>query len=247
MFAHAFLIMVTITTITCHVIGILCAVQAVMISRTPQAAIGWGFSLVIFPYLAIPLFLIFGESRFPGYTLAGKRKNLGLDDILERTQRATAPFRSAFPKKYLDAQLLTERIRGLPVTEGNRCELLVDGRAAFDAIFATIDQAEKYVIVQFFIVHDDGLGRELKQHLVAASQRGVKCWLLFDKIGSKKLPKAYIEELKESGISVAAFRTNRQIGWNFQINFRNHRKLALVDGKIAFFGGLNAGDEYLGL
>jgi cardiolipin synthase len=101
--------------------------------------------------------------------------------------------------------------------------------------------------VQFYIVHDDGLGRELKDRLLAASRRGVRCWLLYDSVGSKGLTDAYLSELRDVGVSVQAFVTNRQFGRQFQINFRNHRKLVIVDGRVAFFGGLNAGDEYLGL
>ena len=124
---------------------------------------------------------------------------------------------------------------------------LIDGKETFRTIFEAIQSARGYVIVQFYIVHDDGLGGALKESLVAASRRGVQCWLLYDVVGSKRLTDAYVDELRDAGVSVQAFVTNRQFGRRFQINFRNHRKLVVVDGRIAFLGGLNAGDEYLGL
>ena len=70
-----------------------------MISRTPQAAIGWGLALVFLPYIAIPLFLVFGESRFSGYTLAGAEGNAELDAAIRQAQRALAPFRSPLSSK----------------------------------------------------------------------------------------------------------------------------------------------------
>jgi cardiolipin synthase A/B len=247
MFTQIVVTLAFLVSVMFHVAGIYFAIQAVMISRTPQAAIGWGLALVICPYLAIPLFLVFGESRFSGYTLAGQERHEGLDAGLRQAQRAVTPFRASLMEKYSDAERLGVSLRGLPPTSGNACQLLIDGKETFRTIFQAIETARSYVIVQFYIVHNDGLGRELRERLLAACQRGVRCWLLYDNVGSKGLTEAYLGELRAAGVSVQGFVTNRQFGRQFQINFRNHRKLVVVDGRMAFSGGLNAGDEYLGL
>lgn len=247
MFTQILFTLVLLVSVMIHAAGIYFALQALMISRTPQAAIGWGLALAVCPYLAIPLFLIFGESRFSGYTLAGQDRHEELDAGLRQAQRALTPFRCAFPSKYSDAERLAVSLRGLPATKGNTCRLLIDGKETFRTIFRAIEGARSYVIVQFYIIHDDALGRELRERLLEASRRGVRCWLLYDNVGSKGLTDAYFGELRDAGVSCQAFVTNRQFGRQFQINFRNHRKLVVVDGRIAFFGGLNAGDEYLGL
>jgi cardiolipin synthase len=239
-------IVISLVTLVFQLAGIAFAVRAVLISRTPQASIAWGFALIVLPYVAIPLFLIFGESRFSGYTLAGAGKQKELDNALVRTQEALRPFQCRMLEKYEDAEQLAFKLRGLPATRGNSTKLLIDGEETFEAIFAAIDTAVEYVVVQFYIVHDDKLGRALKDRLLAARKRGARCWLLFDKVGAKGLPESYIEELRAGGVEVQAFVTNRQFGRRFQINFRNHRKLVIVDGRVAFIGGLNAGDEYLG-
>ena len=246
MFTQILVTLLVLVAVMIHAAGIYLAIQAVMISRTPQAAIGWGFALVICPYVAIPLFLIFGESRFSGYTLAGQDRHEELDAGLRQAQRALTPFRTSFPGKYSDAEHLGVSLRGLPPTKGNACRLLIDGKETFRTIFQAIEGARGYVIVQFYIVHDDALGRELRERLLEASRRGIRCWFLYDNVGSKGLTDAYFGELRDAGVSVQAFATNRQFGRQFQINFRNHRKLVVVDGRVAFFGGLNAGDEYLG-
>lgn len=247
MFTQILVTLVVLVSVMFHAAGIYFAIQAVMISRTPQASIGWGLALVICPYVAIPLFLVFGESKFSGYTLAGQDRHEELDAGLRQAQRALTPFRSSFLSKYSDAERLGISLRGLPPTSGNSCRLLIDGKETFRTIFQAIETARSYALVQFYIVHDDGLGRELKDRLLAASRRGVRCWLLYDNVGSKGLTDAFLSELRDVGVSVQAFVTNRQFGRQFQINFRNHRKLVVVDGRVAFFGGLNAGDEYLGL
>ena len=247
MFTEILVAIGLLVVLLCHTAGIYFAIQAVMISRTPQAAIGWALALVICPYVGIPVFLIFGESRFSGYTLAGQDRHEELDAALRQAQRALTPFRAPFQSKYSDAERLGVSLRGLPPSNGNACRLLIDGKETFRTIFQAIEAARSYVIVQFYIIHDDGLGGELRERLIEASRRGVRCWLLYDNVGSKGLTTAYFKELRDAGVAVQGFVTNRQFGRQFQINFRNHRKLVVVDGKIAFFGGLNAGDEYLGL
>ncbi|MEI2619592.1 MAG: phospholipase D-like domain-containing protein [Candidatus Nanopelagicales bacterium] len=135
----------------------------------------------------------------------------------------------------------------LPYTHGNALELLVDGKTTFGAIFSALEVAERYVLIQFFIIKDDGLGRDLHARLLRKAAEGVTIQVLYDEIGSHALPKSYVETLRAAGIAVSAFHTTRGRRNRFQLNFRNHRKIVVVDGRVAFVGGLNVGDEYLGL
>ena len=134
----------------------------------------------------------------------------------------------------------------LPTTRGNHVELLVDGDATFDAIFAAIDSARDYLLVQFFIIHDDTLGRQFQERLIRSARAGVKIYFLYDEVGCHKLPRKWLGALRESGVRVEGFKTTRGWGNRFQLNFRNHRKLVLADGREALTGGLNVGDEYMG-
>jgi cardiolipin synthase len=229
-----------------HGAGVLCAFQAILISRTPQAAIGWSLGLVLFPYLAIPLFLVFGGSTFRGYKLAGRSDDPALAAVLEKARAALAPHTSDLTEKYRDSAFLAERLTHLPVTTGNEATLLIDGAETFAAVGKAIDEAEKYLIVQFFIVRDDELGRDIQQRLLAARARGVTIWMLIDQVGSRQLPTAYRQTLRDAGVQLHVFVTNRERGTRFRLNFRNHRKLVVADGRIAFLGGQNIADEYMG-
>ena len=133
-----------------------------------------------------------------------------------------------------------------PMLTGNAVELLVDGNATFDSILAGIDAARVYILFQFFIIKDDEIGRRVKDRLIARAQDGVRIWLLYDELGSYALPESYIEELLAAGIEVSAFNTRKGPGNRFQVNFRNHRKVVVTDGRVAWIGGHNVGDEYLG-
>jgi len=227
--------------------GVLLALRAILISRTPQAGIAWVIGLITFPIIAIPLFLVFGESRFMGYKQAGRGDSPELDDLLNETDQRLRPFQTAPEATQSDAIGLNERLVGLPLTDGNRADLLVDGNQTFDAIGKAIDAARESVVFQFFIIRDDGLGKKMLTHLKAARERGVEVFVAFDQVGSHQLPESYIDDLKAAGAQVSRFVTNRQLGTKFRVNFRNHRKLVLVDRNVAFVGGLNVGDEYMGL
>lgn len=235
-----------VLTAVVEVVGILLALRAILIARTPQSAIGWALTLVVLPVIGIPLFLVFGESRFSGYTRAGTGESGALDEALKATVRHLDGYRAEVCGLCGDGSKVAENLSGLPPTNGNRVRLLVDGRNTFDAIFQQIDSARESVWVQFFIIHDDLLGGELAERLLAAASRGVECLVMYDQVGSKKMTSSWCEKLLRAGVRIQPFVTNRQHGRHFQINFRNHRKLVIVDGAVAFVGGLNVGDEYMG-
>ncbi len=226
--------------------GIFGAVHAVLTARTSQGALAWALSLVYIPLVALPLYTVFGRGKFQGYVEA-RRASGDFFDGNRDTLVASA--RRARPQHLtgLAAIEACERLAGLPVTSGNRAGLLVNGRETFDAIFAAIEGAERYVLIAFYILRNDGLGRALKDRLIARAREGVRICLLYDEMGSKALGEEYREDLARAGVHVSAFNSTKGPRNRFQLNFRNHRKIVVVDGRTAFIGGHNVGDEYLGL
>jgi cardiolipin synthase len=147
-----------------------------------------------------------------------------------------------FDPKYVALEELAE----MPFTSHNDATLLIDGKETFAAMFAGIEAAKNYIIVQFYIINDDNLGRQLKELLVRKAREGVRVYVLYDEIGSYHLPRAYRRELAEAGVVDLPFRTSKGLRNRFQINFRNHRKIVIADGSVAYVGGLNVGDAYMG-
>ena len=143
------------------------------------------------------------------------------------------------------AALAGQRLAAFPYLGGNQVELLVDGEATFAVFLDGIDRARDYVLVQFYIVRDDRIGRELADRLIARARAGVAVRFLYDEIGSGDLDD-YRERLAAAGVEVAPFGSTRGSGNRFQLNFRNHRKIVVVDGVEGWVGGHNVGDEYLG-
>jgi cardiolipin synthase A/B len=224
-----------------QVLGVLAAGKAVMEARTAQGATAWAVALVAFPLLALPLFLVFGQHRFHDY-VAARRKHLAAFRAAQQRMRAVLRRRGLLVASRYTQPL--ERLSGLPFTDGNSAALLVDGAATFGSIFEGIAAARHYVLVQFYILRDDGLGRELRARLLERAAAGVQVHLLYDKVGSYGLPRAYVDGLRAAGVLVQA-SVGRGVN-RLHLNFRNHRKIVVVDGRRAWVGGLNVGDEYLG-
>ncbi|HUL03935.1 MAG TPA: cardiolipin synthase [Gemmatimonadales bacterium] len=238
--------MIAAITTVFYLAGIVAAVEAVMTVRTAQGAIAWSVSLVSFPFVALPAYLVFGRSKFAGMVAAYRQRKDEIDGLIEEVQRnldASAVPDDDRPSVYRAIQ----RLSGMKLTRGNRAQLLIGGEATFDSILSGIAAARDYVLVQFYMFHDDGLGRRMQQALVERAKAGVRVFMLYDEVGSKGLPGSYTDALKEAGVQVSSFKPTQ--GWRnrFQVNFRNHRKMVVVDGVTGWVGGHNVGDEYLGL
>lgn len=226
-----------------HMLGLLHVIHALMTVRTSQGTIAWIVSLIAAPWIALPLYWIAGRSRFTGYVKARRGEDAELRKLAEDMHRRLRHYEIKPDDAFGRA---AEILGGLPFTRGNELELLIDGEETFRALFRSIDSAENYLLVNFFIVKNDRVGRRFKDALIEKARSGVKVYFLYDEIGSHKLSRSYLRELENAGIRHESFGANRHWWSRLQINFRNHRKIVVVDGKEAFIGGLNVGDEYLG-
>jgi cardiolipin synthase len=228
-----------------HLLGLFSAYKALMESRTSQGAIAWVIFLITFPYISLPIYWILGRNKFKGYTSAKHIKD-------EKIEKELAVFLEGLNAHKMSSSQITaeeaaaEKLAFLPILRGNKVELLIDGETTFENILEGIAQAERYILFQFFIVKDDQIGQQMKEVLIAKAKEGVKVYFLYDEIGSHALSSAYIQSLKNAGISIYPFHTQKGLFNRFQLNFRNHRKIVVVDGRDAWIGGHNVGDEYLG-
>jgi cardiolipin synthase len=236
--------MLGLVVLLMHVLGFTSSIHAVMSTRTSQGAIAWVISLNTFPYIAVPAYWVFGRSKFQGYVTARHADDEELFDVIGAIPSSIDSFRVDLAAEHPDAMAL-EKLAKMPFGSGNDAELLIDGTHTFNSIFEGIRQARDYVLVQFFIVKDDELGQALKAELIAKAKEGVRVYFLYDEIGSHKLPKGYLRELHSAGAEAFSFHTTKGPRNRFQINFRNHRKIVVVDGRVAWIGGHNVGDEYM--
>jgi len=228
-----------------ELVGILLAFDVVMRPRSSQGTIAWFIALIGMPLITIPLYFLFGRTRFHGYAEAirDKEAQIGKQWVGWYTDITAS---AAPPKKNLASiETVVRRLTRIPFTRGNKVELLIDGEATYNSMIDTIAKAQKYIFVQFFIVRDDNTGQRLRNALIEKARKGVKICFLYDEIGCLKLPDSYLDLMRRASIEVSGFKTTKGQNNRFQINFRNHRKLIIIDGHLSFIGGLNLGDEYL--
>lgn len=225
-----------------YLLAFICAVREILNSRTSQGSIAWLLSLALLPFPTAFLYMIFGWKFFDDY--ATDRIKNGRADRPLRARDLALIDRETTDKWPVQAQ-----VSELPFLHGNEVELLVDGKATFDSIFAGIDAAQDYLLVQFYIVRDDALGQQLAERLIAKARAGVQVRFLYDDIGSTGMPKRFRRQLREAGVKIAGFNQRHKflrVYGPTRINYRNHRKIVVADGKHAWVGGHNVGVEYLG-
>ncbi len=234
-------ILVSFFLFALYCVAIVFSVRAAQTARTPQGAVGWVVFLLSAPMFGVPLYLFLGHHRFRGYRIARQQSERVVEGI-----KTFADFSKPDPETMRVNPRPFEALAHLPVSRGNGAELLIDGEATFDAILDAIDKAKNYILIQFYIVRDDDLGRKVQDRLIAAVKRGVHVRFMTDAVGSYGLPSSYFETLREAGVDVADPREQRGPNFRFQLNYRNHRKTVIVDGDVGFIGGHNIGVEYLG-
>ena len=227
--------------------AIAAAIEAVMRARTPQGAVAWSLFLIMFPLLALPAYLFLGDRKFSGYIDARRTGEEPLQRLArDINERLPTALHASFEARESEFRVLT-RLARMPFLCGNRSRLLINGEKTFEAIFDAIDRAADYVFVQFYQVRNDALGQQFRLKLIECAARGVRVYFLYDRIGSNSLNDSYLQPLQRSGVETAAFRgSSRGGGHPFRVNFRNHRKIVVIDGHTAFVGGHNVGDEYVG-
>ncbi|MED4455428.1 cardiolipin synthase [Metabacillus fastidiosus] len=141
---------------------------------------------------------------------------------------------------------LAHRLGHSPISFTTRTKALTNGVETFEHIFDEIKKAKKHIHLEYYIVRHDHLGQQLKNILIEKAKEGVEIRFLYDAVGSWKLSQRYIKELRQAGVEMVPFLPVRVPILNNKINFRNHRKIIVIDHSVGFVGGLNIGDEYLG-
>jgi cardiolipin synthase A/B len=218
--------------------------------KEPSATIAWILTLIFLPALGAVLFLLFGRDRV---RWPAKRKR-ELDAIV-RAQVAALRDESPEANQTSDLSLgsplerslfrVGARLTHLRPTGGNRVEVLVEGNTTYERIGAAIDSARHHVHAQYYLIRNDATGLWFRDRLIAAAKRGVTVRLLIDGFGCFAIGGAWLRPLRKAGVRVGVFLPMRSVLLQ-PVNLRNHRKIVVIDGQIAFTGGFNIGDEYRG-
>ncbi|WP_139488632.1 cardiolipin synthase [Brevibacillus dissolubilis] len=214
-------------------IGFLCVI--VLENRLPEKTIAWVVTIFGLPLIGITLYLLIGSKW-------RKRENRNRPKPHEISVEPHHDEHTATGRLIRLIQVNVES----ELHQGNLVEIFDIGESLYKHIFQSIRQAKKHVHVLFYIIGNDHVGRALMELLMEKAQEGVEVRLIVDALGSKDLPEPWLAQLRAAGGHVGIFLpvSNPLLFW--RVNYRNHRKVVVVDGEVGYIGGFNIGHEYLG-
>ncbi|WP_053937678.1 cardiolipin synthase [Amantichitinum ursilacus] len=207
--------------------------------RAPIATLSWILSLAALPYIGLIIYYVFGPQKIKRRRMRRVASKLRLTGGLA----AAAANDITPPVTAVQMAKLGTATSYLPPASCSRLEILVDGGAAFSAIFTAIEQAEHSVHLEYYIYEPDHIGLALARLLARKAQEGVKVRLLIDALGSKRLGKKFLGPMLNAGVVIAFFHHTTFRKFRPVINMRTHRKIVVCDDRIGFTGGINITDE----
>ena len=220
----------------------------------PIATLAWLFALIFLPGVGLLLYFLLGTGRFRRITRRSARAGARLEQVLQRHRvrpRIGVTGEDAIEPRTYSLLRLGRSLSSTPASQGNRAQILIDGAATYLSMQESIESARDHVHVEFYIIQADPMGRALRDLLVERARAGVKVRVLCDAVGSQALPGDFWNPVLDAGGEAAIFHPVLRIFHPLlrrgRVDFRNHRKIVVVDGEVGFTGGINIGREYLGL
>lgn len=234
-------------------LNIFLAIVLIFLERR-DASSTWAWLMVLFfiPILGFLIYLLLGRQLRKKHLFRWEgRDKIGIDKLidyqLDAIEQGTFEFRLDDALDYKDLINMHLRNNHAVLTQDNAVQIFNDGEAKFNALIEDMEQAKDHIHVQYYIFRLDSLGQRIHDVLIRKAKQGVKVRLLFDDMGSRGVRKKHFKELVELGGEVEAFFPSVMPLINPRLNYRNHRKIVVIDGRIGYIGGFNVGDEYLGL
>ncbi|MEN1761498.1 cardiolipin synthase [Anoxynatronum sibiricum] len=241
-------ILTAVITVSTIVVGIVIVLE----NRNPSRTMTWLLILIFVPIFGIFLYLYLGQNHRKKRTFIKKRKqDYRIIRRLLDNQIFESDHGDLFTRRYNDVRgkVLPLMINNgdAPLTANNRSRLLKSGETAFETMLEAIESASHHVHMEYFIIKESVIGRRFQQALIKKAREGVSVRLIYDAVGSWRLSRRFLDEMREAGVEVKPFlKVFYPVILAHRLNYRNHRKLLVVDGRMGFTGGFNIGDEYLG-
>lgn len=230
------------------IIGII--YKIILENRNPVRTLAWMLVLILIPVAGLLLYIFFGTNY-------RKRKMFSMKELgdakwlqyLSEDQKQRLTKAEFMSKKDMEAvkplmTLLLNNSKAL-LSHNNVVDILNNGEETFPSIFQALSEAKKYIHLEYYIIEEGEISNKLKEILIKKAKEGVKIRFIFDDVGSWKLSKKYIRELEEAGVQIYPFLPVRLPFLTHKANYRNHRKIIVVDGQVGFIGGLNFADRYM--
>ncbi len=236
-----------------YLINIAIAVVVIFLERKdPTATLAWVLVLLIFPGVGFLFYLLLSQnfSRKKLFTMKiYAKKTFG--DYIRVQQRLFNSGELVYNDKNTEAfkDLIKMNLffHDFSYTQNNEVKIYTDGQDKFYDLINDIQNEKHHIHMEYYIIKNDNLGNDILKLLAKRASEGIEVRLLYDSMGGRHLPDETIEMVRNSKVKIAIFFASNFPLFNFKINYRNHRKIVVIDGETAYIGGFNVGDEYVGL
>ncbi|MBD8015371.1 cardiolipin synthase [Microbacterium sp. APC 3898] len=243
----------SVLTAAIFIFNVILAAALVFLERR-DASSTWAWLLVLFfiPILGFFIYLLLGRQlrKKTLFKWEGS-KRVGIEHLIATQMNElhdnSFEFQDPNAKNYTDLVYLHLRNNGALLTQDNNLQIFNDGRKKFNSLLQDIENATDHIHIQYYIFRLDELGNRIVDALTLKAKEGVKVRLLYDDMGSRRISKRLFKKLTAAGGEVETFFPSILPIINPRLNYRNHRKIVVIDGDVGYLGGFNVGDEYLGL
>lgn len=211
-------------------------------NRNPIKTLSWVMVLIFLPVIGLIWYLVFGQDVTKKQVISkrmySKLKKRPLNEIGTHEELA-------YPEKHANLIRLLQNMDHTPLLGGNSIQFFTNGEEHFDKFIADIENAKEHIHIEYYIISDDKLGNRIKDALIKKSLQGVEVRIIYDSFGSRKTNKSFFEDLRKAGIETEPFLRLVFPIFTARLNYRNHRKIVVIDGKIGYLGGMNIADRYI--
>lgn len=234
-------------------LNILFALTVIFLERKkPSSTWAWLLVLFFLPFVGFFLYLLLGRQLRKKHLFRWDgRKDIGIEQLIsyqiEAIENNELELRKEHIKNYNHLIYMNLKTNNAVLTQDNAVEVFDDGNDKFETLLHDIEHAKHHIHIQYYIFKLDNLGQRILNALLKKANQGVKVRVLFDEMGSRGIRKRHFKKLLDAGGEVEVFFPSILPLINPRLNFRNHRKIVVIDGRIGYIGGFNVGDEYLGL
>lgn len=224
------------------IIVIITMVRVLMDNRQPAKTMAWMLVLMFIPFLGIILYIFFGQNT-------RKERKIWQQSLDQLTKRSMLEFVEQkdfnIPEEYRTiSNLFMNQNLALPF-KNNEVEIYTSGYDFFPSLLMEIGKAEHHIHIDTFIISDDPLGRIIADALIDKARQGIEVRLIYDDVGSWRTPNSFFTRMRNEGIEVYAFMPVRFPAFTSRVNYRNHRKICVIDGEVGFIGGMNIARRYV--
>jgi len=247
-----------------YIAGAIISMSIILENRDPARTVTWLLIFILLPGIGLMIYAICGKNirkrkLFKTQKLANNIKEEKLFENLQEIEELVQLEKNSIKKNKLlnesEDEYAKKRVISIllntgmfPFTTNNKIDVYIDGNEKFDNLIKDIKKAKDHIHLEYFIIKDSDIGRKIKNLLIEKSKEGVKVRILYDDVGCWRFwfHRKFFNEMKRNGIEVMPFLPAKFPIIGGKLNYRNHRKIVIIDGKIGYTGGINIGDEYLG-